>query len=63
MTFENCKKDRMTRFLYLYRCKRGEDSYGNPFTTVAIRSIENNFNQIMQLVDFRAMKRGTSMNA
>ena len=63
MTFENCKKDRMTRFLYLYRRKRGEDSYGNPFTTVAIRSIENNFKQIMQLVDFRAMTRGTSMNA
>ena len=63
MTFENCKKDRMTRFLYLYRRKRGEDSYGNPFTTVAIRSIENNFKQIMQLIDFRAMTRGTSMNA
>ena len=63
MTFENCKKDRMTRFLYLYRRKRGEDNYGNPFTTVAFRSIENNFSQIIQLVDFRAMKRGTSMDA
>ena len=53
----------MTRFLYLYRRKRGEDNYGNPFTTVAFRSIENNFSQIIQLVDFRAMKRGTSMDA